>query len=125
MSRRILVVDDESDVCIALRSVIEENGFEVDTFVDSFKALENFRSSLYDLLILDIKMPKMNGFKLYRRMKKIDHNIKVFFLTALADLHKYDAFKKEVYPKEREIYLIQKPIANEELLERINEVLIS
>ena len=80
MSRRILVVDDELDVCIALRSVIEENGFEVDTFVDSFKALENFRSSLYDLLILDIKMPKMNGFELYRRMKKIDHNIKVFSL---------------------------------------------
>jgi DNA-binding response OmpR family regulator len=121
MSRRILVVDDELDVCIALRSVIEENGFEVDTFVDSFKALENFRSSLYDLLILDIKMPKMNGFELYRRMKKIDHNIKVFFLTALADLHEYDAFKKEVHPKERERYLIQKPIANEELLERINE----
>ncbi|MGB7954447.1 MAG: response regulator, partial [Candidatus Nitrosopolaris sp.] len=59
----------------------------------------NFKSSRYDLLVLDIKMPVMNGFQLYAQMKKIDLNIKALFLTAITDLQEYDAFKKEVFPK--------------------------
>jgi response regulator RpfG family c-di-GMP phosphodiesterase len=78
---------------------------------------------MYDLLILDIKMPVMNGFQLYEQMKKIDPNLKAFFLTALTDLQEYDAFKKEVFPKEGERHFIQKPIENEEILERVNAII--
>ena len=91
---KILIVDDEPDICIALKEVLEGNGFNVDTFIDPTLVLEKFKSNMYDLLILDIKMPVMNGFLLYAQIKKIDLNIKALFLTALTDLQEYDAFKK-------------------------------
>ena len=121
--KKILIVDDETDVCLTLKVVLEGTGFKVDTFVDPTLALENFKSSRYDLLILDIKMPVMNGFQLYAQMKKIDLNIKALFLTALTDLQEYDAFKKEVFPKEGQRHLIQKPIENEDMLVRINAII--
>ena len=70
MSKRILVVDDESDVCLALKRILDENGFTVDSYEDPLLALEKFRANLYDLVILDIKMPEMNGFALYREIKR-------------------------------------------------------
>jgi len=102
---------------------LEGNGFKVDKFVDPTLALENFESSRYDLLILDIKMPVMNGFQLYAQMKKMDLNIKALFLTALTDLQEYDAFKKEVFTKEGQRHFIQKPIENEDMLVRINAII--
>ncbi|MGC2668803.1 MAG: response regulator [Candidatus Nitrosopolaris sp.] len=113
--KKILIVDDETDVCLTLKVVLEGTGFKVDTFVDPTLALENFKSSRYDLLILDIKMPVINGFQLYAQMKKIDINITALFLTALTDLQEYEAFKKEVFPKEGQRHHIQKPIENEDV----------
>ncbi|HEY7080999.1 MAG TPA: response regulator [Nitrososphaeraceae archaeon] len=119
----ILVVDDEPDIVITLRTVLERNNFKVDTHTEPLQVIKNFEINAYDLLILDIKMPQMNGFELYRELKKIDENIKVCFLTALSELHDYDAFKKEVFPKTGQRYYVQKPIENDEILERINEIL--
>ena len=65
----------------------------------------------------------MNGFELYTEIKKKDETVKVFFLTALSEMHDYDAFKKEVFPKEGQRYFIAKPIENEELLNRITAVI--
>ena len=80
--QRILVVDDEPDVNITLKLALEDEGFDVDTFDNPRLALSYFRPDYYDLLLLDIKMPGMNGFEFYRQIKKIDDNIKVCFLTA-------------------------------------------
>ena len=121
--RSILVVDDEPDIVITLRTVLERNNFKVDTYTEPQQAIKNFKPNTYSLLILDIKMPQMNGFELYKELIKIDKNIKVCFLTALSELHDYDAFKKEVFPKSGQRYYIQKPIENEEILERVNEIL--
>src|SRR6476660_10425621 len=82
MSKRILVVDDEPDVNITLRKVLEKNGFIVDSYDDPFLSLDNFKPHFYDLLILDIKMPEMNGFSFYREIKKLDEKMKVCILTA-------------------------------------------
>jgi DNA-binding response OmpR family regulator len=109
--------------CLTLKVVLEGNGFKVDTFVDPTLALQNFKSSRYDLLILDVKMPVMNGFQLYTQLKKIDLNITALFLTALIELQEYDAFKREVFPKKGERQFIQKPIENEEMLVRINTLI--
>ncbi|HKG42217.1 MAG TPA: response regulator [Nitrososphaeraceae archaeon] len=65
----MFIVDDESDTCLALEKILEENGFKVDKFTDSFLALKNFKADFYGMLILDIKMAKMNGFELYLEIK--------------------------------------------------------
>jgi CheY-like chemotaxis protein len=86
-------------------------------------ALAHFEADFYDLLIIDIKMPQMNGLELYKEVKKNDKRVKVFFLTALSDMHDYDAVNEEVFPKEGERYLLSKPIENEDILKRINRVI--
>jgi DNA-binding response OmpR family regulator len=121
--QKILIVDDEPDITIALKMYLEIQGFHVDTFTNPANALAHFKAGFYQLLILDIKMPEMNGFELYTEIKKKDNTIKVFFLTALSEMHDYDAFKKEVFPKEGERYFIAKPIENEDILKRINTVI--
>jgi DNA-binding response OmpR family regulator len=87
-----LVVDDEPDITLALRLGLESQGFQVDAFNDPTEALSNFRSDLYDLLLLDIKIPSMNGYELYDEMKKIDDKVKICFLTAFETC--YDEFKR-------------------------------
>jgi DNA-binding response OmpR family regulator len=84
MNKKVLIVDDEPDVNLTLKMVLEDNGFKVDSFTYPFLALESFRkqAGMHDLLMLDIKMPDMNGFELYRQIKKIDDKVKVCFLTA-------------------------------------------
>jgi two-component system, OmpR family, response regulator ChvI len=120
---RIMVVDDEDDIILELRVVLEGNGFKVDSFNDALLALENFKADLYDLLILDIKMPKMNGFELYKQIKKVDNKVKTMFLTALTELQEYEDFRKEVSPKLGERYFVPKPIENEDLIKRVNKIL--
>ena len=120
---RIMVVDDEDDIILELRVVLEDNGFKVDSFTDPLLALENFKADMYDLLILDIKMPKLNGFELYKQIKKVDNKVKTMFLTALTELQEYEEFRKEVFPKLGERYYVPKPIENEELIKRVNKIL--
>jgi two-component system, OmpR family, response regulator ChvI len=122
--RRILVVDDEMDITLSLKTVLEGDQFEVESFNDPISALNSFKAGLYDLLILDIKMPKMNGFQLYREIKNIDDKVKVCFLTALSEMHDYEEFKREVFPKAGERYFIQKPVENQTLLKRLNEIIV-
>jgi two-component system, OmpR family, response regulator ChvI len=118
-----MVVDDEDDIILELRVVLEDNGFKVDSFTDPLLALENFKADLYDLLILDIKMPKLNGFELYKQIKKVDNKVKTMFLTALTELQEYEEFRKEVFPKLGERYYVPKPIENEDLIQRVNKIL--
>ena len=66
---RILVVDDEPDINMLLMIILEDAGFKVDLYEDPIRALLNFRPGLYDLAILDIIMPTMNGYTFYKRIK--------------------------------------------------------
>ncbi|HET7147661.1 MAG TPA: response regulator [Candidatus Nitrosopolaris sp.] len=116
---RILVVDDEPDVNRSLREVFEQHGFKVDCYEDPLVALENFRSQLYDLVILDIKMPEMNGFSFYRKIKKLDKKITVCFLTAG---EMYYGVYSDIFTSLPANCFIRKPIGNDELLKRIHEI---
>ena len=121
MSKRILLVDDESDVCLALEKVLDENGFTVDSYDDPLLALEKFRANLYDLVILDIKMPEMNGFALYREIKRLDKKVKVCFLTAG---EMYYGVYSDIFSSLPANYFIRKPIDNQELMKRVNEIIL-
>jgi DNA-binding response OmpR family regulator len=115
--KTVLIVDDEPDVKLALKIALEENGFEVDAFDDPVMALEYFKKGVYDLLILDIKMPKMHGFELYREIRKIDSHVKICFLTA-GEMY-YGAYA-DIF---NENQFIRKPIENKELINRVNEII--
>src|SRR4051812_32033675 len=119
--KRIMIVDDEPDVISVLKIVLEENGFQVDSFEDAIAALKNYKTGLYDLLILDIKMPEMDGFELYDEIKKRDDRAKVCFLTA-SEMY-YKKSRKEKYCLLDKDLFIQKPIANEELVKEINKMM--
>jgi DNA-binding response OmpR family regulator len=121
--RRLFLVDDEQDVTSILCSVLQENGFEVVFFNDPLLALEHFKPRYYDLVILDIRMPKMNGFELYLQIKRKDKRVKVCFLTAVSEFEEYEQYKKDAYPKLGERYFLAKPVSNDELIRRVNEML--
>ena len=123
--RLLLLVDDEPDITFALKQTLQENGFEVDSFNDPLLVLQSFKAHFYDFLILDIRMPEMDGFELYREIKKKDSSVKVCFLTALTELQDYEQYKNEVCPKLGERYFVVKPIDNEELIRRVNEMIES
>ena len=119
--KRILVVDDEYDISLTIKVVLEGNGFEVDSFTDASEALENFRTGIYDLVIVDVKMPVIDGFSFYEKIKKLDGKVIICFLTAAHDTY-YEILKKN-YPSINENCVIYKPVDNETLLRRIKSVL--
>ena len=122
MNKRVLLVDDEPDLNLTLKMVLEENGFKVDSFTDPLLALQNFKEQdgMYNMIILDIKMPEMNGFELYRQIKNIDNKVKVCFLTA-SEMY-YGVYTDIVNSLDAE-YFIRKPIDSVELVKRVNRIL--
>jgi DNA-binding response OmpR family regulator len=121
LPKKILVVDDEVDLTMLCKLALEYHGFRVDTFNDPQEALSNFKPDYYDLVILDIKMPKMDGFLLYGEIKKKDQKAKVCFLTA-SQMY-YEQFRKREYDAIDKKLFIQKPIDNEGLLKAVNRII--
>ena len=120
--KRILIVDDEPDLTRLCSLALEYHKFTVDTFNDPKEALSNFRPYYYNLVILDIKMPKMDGFDLYGRLMRIDNELKVCFLTALGEFDEYyRRYKREdLSPVWGRRHIIRKPIDNSKLLEEVS-----
>ena len=119
MIERILVVDDESDVCFVLEKVLGQSGFEVESYRDPLLALAKFKANSYDLVILDIRMPDLNGFALYREIRNLDKKVKICFLTAGEMYYGYS----DIFFSVPASCFIRKPIDNEELLNRIKEII--
>jgi DNA-binding NtrC family response regulator len=119
--RRILLVDDEVDVISVFKMILEMNGYEVDAYTDPTSALNDFKPNFYGLLLLDIRMPTINGFELYRKMRNIDDKVSVCFITAFED---YREEFKESFPMLDEFkYFIRKPKAIEDLVNHVATIL--
>jgi len=117
---RILLVDDEPDLTAIFSMGLEDNGLKVNTFNDPQLALSEFKEGAYDLVILDYKMPNMNGFELYREIKKIDHKVKVCFLTAG---EMYYGIHQDIFDTLNADCFIRKPVENKELIARLNKIM--
>lgn len=117
---KVLVVDDNADIALFFKKGLELSGFEVETFVNPKEALSRFKQGYYHLLLIDIRMPEMSGFELYRRIRDKDKKPKVCFITSF--LNYYESLK-ESYPEFGSACLIQKPISIEDLLKHIKREL--
>jgi len=121
VSKGILIVDDDRDTTMAFKKALMDKGFEqVDTFNEALLALNNFKAGLYDLLIIDIVMPDMDGFKLYEEIKKIDDKVKICFITAFEV--NYQALR-DVFPAATTAddigCFIRKPVYVDDLIKHI------
>ena len=128
VKKRILIVDDEVDITLSFSLALEDSGlFEVETSNDPLVALSNYRPNYYDLLLLDIRMPAMNGFELYDKIKKLDNKVKVCLISAY-DVD-YDALREQFPSLEIDCLLprgvIRKPIQVAKLIERIELELLT
>lgn len=112
-TQRILIVDDELDITTVLKKGLEQAGYRVFTFNDPEQALVHFKEHYFDLLLLDIKMPRMNGFQLYKSIIKKDPSQKVCFMTAF-EIY-VNEFKK-VFPNYQIHCFIRKPISIKDLV---------
>jgi CheY-like chemotaxis protein len=145
--RRILLVDDDQDVLLTFQLILVREGYKVYPFDNPLDALSSFKIGLYDLVILDIKMPKMDGFQLYEEIKKIDSSVKVCFITAAAaaatgeEIHQYreitgkngenEGQKAKRKQKQQQQYcelqktmFLKKPISNGVLIKEVNRIIM-
>jgi DNA-binding response OmpR family regulator len=100
--------------------VLEDAGFECISYIDSVKALQEFRPYYYDLILLDIKMPVLNGFELCKKIREIDKTVHIIFITA-AEAY-YEKFRSQHFPELGKINYIQKLIGNEELVRVVDMI---
>ncbi len=118
-TKNILFIDDEKDVTLTIKIILEETGlFHVDISNDPDLTLKRFKPNFYALAIIDIMMPKMGGFELYERLKKIDPNLRVCFLTA-SEMYHQEVREAEHCALNEDLFL-QKPISNKDLIRELD-----
>jgi CheY-like chemotaxis protein len=116
LSKVILIADDDPDVTTVFGLGLEDEGFDVYTYNDPLEALTKFRPNFYDLLLVDINMPKIDGIELSRQILELDANVKICFITAgEANIE----VLRELYPTRNIGCYIKKPVTIEQLVRRI------
>jgi CheY-like chemotaxis protein len=126
--RRILIVDDDADITTTFKAAIEDsnNGNDADKKIETYTAndpvvaLSEFKPNFYDLLLVDINMPHMNGFELSEKILAIDINVKVCFMSS-GEINR--EAQREIYPSLSFGCFIRKPVTTDYLLKRIRSEL--
>jgi len=122
-SNRILLVDDEPDITFSFNMILEDNGFAVDSYNDPIHALSSFKSGIYAIAILDIRMPGMNGFELSLELRKVDNKIKILFMTAY-DIHDEGINQSKLKVLKEKPIILKKPISLNDLVSKIKKEMI-
>jgi two-component system, OmpR family, response regulator ChvI len=123
-SANIMIVDDEPDTVFTYKSLLSAEGYNVQTFTDPQEALKHFvqlsdPSSYYQLVLLDIRMPRLNGLQLFYRIKAISPNTKVMFCSALDIAEELVS----ILPAITYHHIMKKPMKREDFVSKINSVL--
>lgn len=118
MAEKILLVDDNEELCKNLSDILELKGYEVTTVFDGSQALENIKSNAYDLVVMDVKMPGLNGIETLKLAKQITPGLKVIMITAFAD-----DFVYKIGLESNEMEIMQKPMDIDKFLTRIGEII--
>jgi DNA-binding response OmpR family regulator len=123
-TKKILLVDDEPDVTYTIKNILEDSGFKADSFNDPILALNNYKVNFYDLVLLDIKMPTMDGFELYLKIREKDPKVKICFLTVIAAFNEeFRKIRLALGKTINEDYFIQKPVEMEDLLKKLTSIM--
>jgi CheY-like chemotaxis protein len=117
--RRVLVIDDNEGVAQALKSAINVVGSQVAVFNDPREAVASFRAAAYDLVLLDMRMPTMNGFEVYRELRKVDGSVRICLLSV------FDIYEREfslMFPEARIHAFLTKPVDLGTITRLINDL---
>ena len=118
----ILIVDDEPDIGALLKKLLKMKGYEADVFSDPFQALSKYDVEKYGLVVMDFKMAGMNGFELFERIKEIDSQAKVLFLSG--DSRHYAEYI-EKNPTTSRLRYLHKPVLMQDLAREVAKMLES
>ena len=116
---KILIIDDDPDINNLFKLYLEHDNYKIDTYTNPLDALYYYKKGRYDLILLDLKMPQIDGIAMFQALKKIDEEVKVCLITA--DLS-YLEQVKEIPNIEK--YVIHKPILLRNLKEKVNELVL-
>ena len=118
--KRVMLIDDDKDINNLFKIYLEKNGrYQIDAYTDPVNALYYFKKGLYDLVLLDLKMPQMDGITMYQQLKKIDNNTSICLITA--DIAHLEQLKEKIPNIEK--YVIYKPILLKNLKDKIDSLL--
>jgi DNA-binding response OmpR family regulator len=118
-NKRIIIIDDDKDITNLFSIFLEYNGYIVNAYTNPLEAFYNFRKNSHDLIILDLKMPKMNGMTLYHKMKEIDDNVIICVTTA--DINYIEDLRKDIIDIDK--IVLYKPVLLKDLKNKIDWLL--
>ena len=119
--KRVLIIDDDKDVGNLFKIYLEKSGeYQIDAYTDPVDALYYFKKGLYDLVLLDLKMPQIDGISMYQQLKKVDSNTSICLITA--DIVNLEQLKTKIPNIEK--YVIYKPILLRNLKDKIDSLLL-
>jgi DNA-binding response OmpR family regulator len=119
-NNKIMIIDDDIDITNLFSTFLEYNGYIVDAYTNPIEAINNFRKYSYDLIILDLKMPVMDGIILYHKIKEIDNNIMICFTTA--DINYIEDLRKDILDIEK--IVLYKPVLLKDLKNKIDSLFL-
>jgi DNA-binding response OmpR family regulator len=117
---KILIIDDDKDITNLFSIFLEYNGYSVDAYTNPIEAINNFRKNSHDLIILDLKMPKMDGMTLYLKIKEIDDKVIICFTTA--NINYIKQLQKGIIDIEK--IVLYKPVLLKDLKNKIDSLLL-
>jgi DNA-binding response OmpR family regulator len=118
-NKRIMIIDDDKDITNLFSIFLEYNGYIVNAYTNPVEAFNNFRKNSHDLIILDLKMPKMDGMTLYHKIKEIDNSVIICFTTA--DINYIEDLRKGIIDIEK--IVLYKPVLLKDLKNKIDWLL--
>jgi DNA-binding response OmpR family regulator len=119
-NKKIMIIDDDIDITNLFSTFLEYNGYIVNAYTNPVEAFNNFTKNSHDLVILDLKMPKMGGMTLYHKIKEIDNNVIICFTTA--DINYIEDLRKGIIDIEK--IVLYKPVLLKDLKNKIDSLLL-